>query len=94
MPLLSGCTTRDVTHRSSREALPAQGPLGTTSGSTRPQAGSAQRCQVGLSPLVRQTPSALTKENSMWNRLNLRLIGSASTLALLVTVVEAGRKWH
>jgi len=30
----------------------------------------------------------------MWKRLNLRLISSTSTLALLVTVVEAGRKWH
>ncbi len=30
----------------------------------------------------------------MWNRLNLRLLSSAGTLALLVSVVEAGRKWH
>lgn len=30
----------------------------------------------------------------MWQRLNLRLIGSTGTLALLVTIVEAGRKWH
>ena len=30
----------------------------------------------------------------MWQRLNLRLISSTGSLALLVTLVEAGRKWH
>ncbi len=29
----------------------------------------------------------------MWKHL-LRLSGSGTTLALLVAVVEAGRKWH
>lgn len=30
----------------------------------------------------------------MWNRLNLRLLSSASTLTVLVAVVECGRKWY
>jgi len=30
----------------------------------------------------------------MWKRLNVRLMSSTSTLAVLVAVVEAGRKWH
>ena len=30
----------------------------------------------------------------MWQRLNLRVISSTGTLAILVTLVEAGRKWH
>lgn len=30
----------------------------------------------------------------MWNRLNVRLMASTSTLSLLVMVLEAGRKWY
>jgi len=30
----------------------------------------------------------------MWKRLNVRLMSSTTTLAVLVAVVEAGRKWH
>ncbi len=30
----------------------------------------------------------------MWARLNLRVMTPTTSLALLVTLVEAGRKWH
>lgn len=29
----------------------------------------------------------------MWKYLNVRLLSSASTLAALVAILEAGRKW-
>lgn len=29
----------------------------------------------------------------MWKHLNVKLLSSASTLAALVTILEAGRKW-
>ncbi len=46
--------------------------------------------------MCRATGTALLRPETMtmWTRLNLRLIGSTGSLALLVTLVEAGRKWH
>jgi hypothetical protein len=39
------------------------------------------------------TPAPAPTGPVMWNRLNVKLITSAGTLAVLVAVLEAGRKW-